>query len=630
MKRQSTGIRRANEESPQIQNNETKRLKVFHQSESNSNADMEAGSGSDTTEECINVNINGQDEGLQNNTQDAFSNNHSSENNLSEQPYTNGNNSLNINNTVNNMNGSHGEVYLPKEIFSHENIDTSDNLNDSSLGVEEVASSFVVEPAKHCEDERSITPPMPSLSQEPPSQTTDGNPNIAGVDVQTCNNVEESHGSSAGAASPLDQPIQPEKVCVEANDRAEPFHSSQEANKEEVDGASLPASKGRVDVENITLCELKVTRLEGHADVVFSVAADEDFILSSSGDTTVKVWDVEQRLEVSNFAGHSAAVTSVILLNAEQSEILGTKLNCPQTSRIAVSASYDCHIRLWSVLDGHEIFSVYTFNSITCMGFLEEFMYVVVGTEGGKLEVWDLHSAKLVHFVYAHDSSISHLEVRDCYIFSTSKDGAVKVWLLDEGELQPLYARRRRETSVSAPHFGPAQWQAVTVHNDVLYLGDNTCRMKALDWRLGRLRLFVNQPDDQGSCEAVLAKNNILLSTFYNPTTDTGGINVWRLPELTYVGTLTGDLQEICCLSLVQSQEKLRIISGGHQLIVWDFDFSKPPIKTAQDPFFVCEVERVGLQVNDESAELAARKHLSGSTDSVDSSENKKSWCNIS
>ncbi|KAG8173041.1 hypothetical protein JTE90_027830 [Oedothorax gibbosus] len=108
---------------------------------------MEAGSGSDTTEECINVNINAQDEGLQNNTQDAFSNNHSSENNLSEQPYTNGNNSLNLK--------QHCQQY---EWLSRG-------------GVEEVASSFVVEPAKHCEDERSITPPMPSLSQEPPSQT---------------------------------------------------------------------------------------------------------------------------------------------------------------------------------------------------------------------------------------------------------------------------------------------------------------------------------------------------------------------------------------------------------------------------------------------------------------------------
>lgn len=66
----------------------------------------------------------------------------------------------------------------------------------------------------------------------------------------------------------------------------------------------------------------------------------------------MKVWNVEKGIEISNFAGHNAAVTSVILLNAEQSEILRTKLNCFQTSRIAVSASYDCHIRLWSVLDG--------------------------------------------------------------------------------------------------------------------------------------------------------------------------------------------------------------------------------------------------------------------------------------
>lgn len=75
--------------------------------------------------------------------------------------------------------------------------------------------------------------------------------------------------------------------------------------------------------------------------------------------------------------------------------------------------------------------------------------------------------------------------MHDCYIYSTSKDGAVKVWLFDEGELQPLYTRRRKEANASI--FGPTQWQTVDVHNDVLYLGDNTCRMKALDWRLGKI-----------------------------------------------------------------------------------------------------------------------------------------------
>ncbi|GFV24725.1 WD_REPEATS_REGION domain-containing protein [Trichonephila clavipes] len=256
-------------------------------------------------------------------------------------------------------------------------------------------------------------------------------------------------------------------------------------------------------------------------------------------------------------------------------------------------------------------------------------MYVVVGTEGGKLEVWDLHLAKLIHFVYAHDSSVSSLKIEDCYVYSTSKDGTIKVWLFDEEELQPLYTRRRKEIITGSSEFGPTQWQTVAVYNDMLFLGDNTRHLKTLDWRIGRLRLFSNQPDDCGICEAVLVKDNILLTTFFGSYSDTGGINVWHLPEMTYVGTLTGDLQEICSLAMVQMNEKLRIVSGGHQLIVWDFDFSKPPQKNSEDLFFVCEVEKIGSEVTEESVAMISPVKQPR-VEMEENVENKRSWCNIS
>ncbi|GBN02751.1 hypothetical protein AVEN_171149-1 [Araneus ventricosus] len=218
-------------------------------------------------------------------------------------------------------------------------------------------------------------------------------------------------------------------------------------------------------------------------------------------------------------------------------------------------------------------------------------------------------------------------EIHDYYVYSSSKDGAVKVWLFDEEELQPLYTRRRKEVIPGTSDFGPAQWQAVAVHNDMLFLGDNTPHLKTLDWRIGRLRLYLNQPDTCGVCEAVLVKDNILLTSFFDASSDTGGINVWRLPEMTYVGTLTGDVQEICSLALVQTNQKLRIVSGGHQLVVWDFDFSKPPQKGLQDPFFVCEADKIGSEVN----EVELRSPIK--TFPIANEENtasKKSWCNIS
>ncbi|GIY37350.1 WD_REPEATS_REGION domain-containing protein [Caerostris extrusa] len=658
MKRQSVGTRRSSEESrPQI--NESKRLKVNHSSEEHSsNLELEAGYGSDSTEEYINV--NGQEKNLKIPTSPEESSPYKNNmpNTLLQDSFVNvdyavaasyinggcvdGNENLSLRDDSDKILNGSKEINLegntttltPNIISNNDNsnfqeiTEMSETLQTSNSDFTSSKQSFIQSPLTSHEEDIGLGHHTPEIIEEYNKPGTSHDENIEfrhnpSEIIEQCNNEEDSLQKSSLCESinkkltedPIDNPLNDQKKLKE-------FDS--QSTDEEITGAS-----DKFDIENITLCQLKVAQLEGHADVVFCVDADEDFILSSSGDTTVKVWNVEEEKEINNFAGHNATVTSVILLNSEESLTLGSKLNCTGISRIAISASYDCHIRLWSVLDGQEILALYTFNSIICMDILKNQLYVVVGTEGGKLEVWDLHLAKLVHFVYAHDSAVASLKVHGCYVYSTSKDGTVKVWLFDEEELQPLYTRRRKEIISGTSDFGPTQWQAVTAYNDVLLLGDNTCRLKTLDWRYGRLRLFVNQPDECGICEAVLVKNNILLTTFFETATDTGGINVWRLPEMTYVGTLTGDLQEICSLALIQSKNKLRIVSGGHQLIVWDFDFSKPPHKeTSQDPFFVCEVDKIGSEVNEETVET-----LSSSKSQIVAEENvgnKKSWCNIS
>lgn len=71
-----------------------------------------------------------------------------------------------------------------------------------------------------------------------------------------------------------------------------------------------------------------------------------------SGDTTVRVWSVDRLSTISTFSGHSDSVTSVLLLNQNQSKILKKKMSFEKVSRIAITGSLDCHVKLWSVLEG--------------------------------------------------------------------------------------------------------------------------------------------------------------------------------------------------------------------------------------------------------------------------------------
>ncbi|KAF8794621.1 hypothetical protein HNY73_002586 [Argiope bruennichi] len=619
MKRQSVGIRRGSGES-RSQINETKRLKVAHSHEDNfQNNELEAGSGSDSTEEYIN--INGQDKNLKYSMM--------VEENSPAQKFSEINHESLLHASVSTTEESSTAGYHVNGKYSEENempvLMPEDTSNKTfANGSEEIADEENFSVISHSNIVASS-----NISKLPENTAAETNgmlqenvlSPITNKQTKTQINADKSEFNCPATENMEQQNYDQKGSCSS---------SYQESDIQSIDEKVATMSKVSFDVENITLCQLQVTLLEGHADVVFGVDADEDFVLSSSGDTTVKVWNVEDKKEISNFAGHNAAVTSVILLSSEESETLRSKLNCFQTSRIAVSASYDCHIRLWSVLDGMKFYPV-SLTYFCAWIYLKEHNYVVVGTGFcflGGFGGFPLGKNPLKFpFGSAHDSSVSSLKIHDCYVYSSSKDGkTVKVWLFDEEELQPLYTRRRG----NIPHINFSYTGGNgTVHNDVLFLGDNTSCLKTLDWRIGRLRLHLNQPDACGVCEAVLVKDNILLFFFFlmldeNPG---GAKNVWKLPEMIYVGTLTGDLQEICSLALVRSKQKLRIVSGGHQLVVWDFDFSKPPQKGLQDPFFVCEADKIGSEVN-EVEMLSPTKAVA--TPKEENTANKKSWCNIS
>ncbi|XP_054707930.1 myosin heavy chain kinase B-like [Uloborus diversus] len=483
---------------------------------------------------------------------------------------------------------------------------------------------------KNAANEKSSFSPTTSL-QPPNIMHSDSLPELVKIQEGNDSGNHVDHEIANGNGSSPDISGQNNSCQLEDTEKeSDVCNSSPSKNaKRNLDSDFNLNGKQNFDVENLTLSYLEATVLEGHADVVYSVAADEDIVLSSSGDTTVKVWSVEEKKEICSFAGHTNAVTSIILLTKKQSENLCSKLNLPN-SRIAVSASLDCHVKLWSVDLGQEVLSLYTFNGITSIGYLESEHCVVVGTEGGKLEVWNLESSKAIHSVRAHEDSISDLKVEENYVYSASVDGTVKVWLFEEDDLQPLYTRRRKELCSNKIDFAPTQWKAVTAFNNILYLGDNSNNLKVLDWSIGHLRTYKNLIDGSGLCESVLAKNNILLSSFYDSTSDIGGINVWRIPELSYVCTLTGNVQEICSLALTATEKSLRIVSGGHQLLVWDFDFSRPPKKNAKEEgFYVCEIEKIGSEINEKPSSMDKLASPSKSTTVGEIPASKTSWCNV-
>lgn len=81
--------------------------------------------------------------------------------------------------------------------------------------------------------------------------------------------------------------------------------------------------------------------------------------------------------------------------------------------RLALSASSDCCFKLWNILDGTMLTSVYTFSGITAMCYYPLNHSCIVGSEGGKLEVYKLFSEQMSPLISyrAFDGAVSSIKV---------------------------------------------------------------------------------------------------------------------------------------------------------------------------------------------------------------------------
>lgn len=166
----------------------------------------------------------------------------------------------------------------------------------------------------------------------------------------------------------------------------------------------------------------RVAAWEGHADYIryLEVHPSQPYLLSSSDDMSVKLWDWNKAWACSQtFEGHAHYVMMV-------------RVNPKDTNTFA-TASLDRSIKVWSFtsptpnysLEGHE-------RGVNCLDYYPggDKPYIVSGADDLTLKIWDYQTRSCVATLEGHSNNVCAVAFHPKLplIVSGSEDGTLRVW----------------------------------------------------------------------------------------------------------------------------------------------------------------------------------------------------------
>ncbi len=156
--------------------------------------------------------------------------------------------------------------------------------------------------------------------------------------------------------------------------------------------------------------------LQDHQSGVNCVAfsSDGEYIVSSSADGTVRLWDKEGNPIGNPFTGHESSVSSVAFSH---------------DSKLIVSSGND--IRLWNI-EGKLIGKPFTDHQshANSVAFSPDSKLIVSGGDDGTLKLWDTKGNLIGNPFTGHESDVNSVAFSSTekYIVSGSDDGTLRLW----------------------------------------------------------------------------------------------------------------------------------------------------------------------------------------------------------
>ncbi|MCZ8305870.1 MAG: hypothetical protein O9336_04045 [Microcystis sp. LE19-98.1E] len=248
-------------------------------------------------------------------------------------------------------------------------------------------------------------------------------------------------------------------------------------------------------------------RLEGHDDFVQSVnfSPDGKTLVSSSGDNTIKLWNVETGQEIRTLKGHDRAVWSV---------------NFSPDGKTLVSGRWDSTIKLWNVETGKEIRTLKGHdNFVQSVNFSPDGKTLVSSSSDKTIKLWNVETGQEIRTLKGHDRDVISVNFSPDgkTLVSGSWDKTIKLWNVETGkEIRTL---KGHYSFVYSVNFSPDGKTLVSGSDD------KTIKLWNLgtDWGLSDLmerscdwvRVYLHNPnsgvreEDRHLCDGIGGKSSV-------------------------------------------------------------------------------------------------------------------------
>ncbi|KAM5564701.1 hypothetical protein ABKV19_018985 [Rosa sericea] len=165
------------------------------------------------------------------------------------------------------------------------------------------------------------------------------------------------------------------------------------------------------------------TLFQGHSGPVYSATFNPlgDFILSSSADSTIRLWSTNLNANLVCYKGHNYPVWDV---------------QFSPVGHYFASASHDRTARIWSmdriqplrIMAGH-------LSDVDCVQWHSNCNYIATGSSDKTVRLWDVQSGECVRIFIGHRSMILSLAMSPDgrYMASGDEDGSIMMWDLSSG-----------------------------------------------------------------------------------------------------------------------------------------------------------------------------------------------------